>query len=62
MAGSLDGRARRVRRLEERAPGGLKTSAMEREARALLAEIRALDEQIEATEREERGCAGQSDG
>lgn len=50
MAGSLDGRARRVRHLEarqvpERPPA---TSRTQEEARALDAEIRALEAEIEA--------------
>ena len=50
MAGSLDGRARRVRLLEtrrvpERAPA---TSKTQEEARALKAKIRALEAEIEA--------------
>ena len=50
MAGSLGGRARRVRRLEarrvpERPPA---TSRTQEEARALDAEIRALEREVKA--------------
>lgn len=46
MAGSLDGRARRVRRLEGRGLERPEPSRTEREARALNAEIRALEEEL----------------
>ena len=48
MAGSLDGRARRVRRLEGRGLERPAPSRTELEARALDAEIRELDEELEA--------------
>ena len=50
MAGSLDGRARRVRNLEARqAPARPPdTSQTQEEARALDAEMRALEAEIEA--------------
>ena len=50
MAGSLDGRARRVRNLEARqAPARPPdTSQTQEEARALNAQIRALEADIEA--------------
>lgn len=48
MAGSLDGRSRRVRRLEGLGygPGRPAQSRTEEEARALDAEIRELDEKL----------------
>jgi predicted RNase H-like nuclease (RuvC/YqgF family) len=48
MAGSLDGRARRVRRLEGRGLERPAPSRTELEARALDAEIRELKEEIRA--------------
>ena len=48
MAGSLDGRARRVRRLEGLGRERPAPSRTEEEARALDAEIRELDEELEA--------------
>jgi hypothetical protein len=48
MAGSLDGRARRVRRLEGRGLERLSPSRTEQEARALDAEIRELEEELRA--------------
>lgn len=50
MAGSLEGRARRVRRLEARAQEArpLATSRTQDEARALDAEIRRLEREIRA--------------
>lgn len=50
MAGSLDGGARRVRRLEARAqePQPPAASRTQEEARALEAQIRGLEEEIEA--------------
>jgi hypothetical protein len=48
MAGSLDGRARRVRRLEGRNRERPKPSRTEREACALDAEIRGLEEELQA--------------
>ena len=48
MAGSLDGRARRVRRLEGRGLERPAPSRTELEARALDAEIREVEEELEA--------------
>jgi hypothetical protein len=48
LAGSLDGRARRVRRLEGRGLERLAPSRTELEARALDAEIREVEEELEA--------------
>jgi hypothetical protein len=48
MAGSLDGRARRVRRLEGRGLERPAPSQTELEAHALDAEIREVDEELEA--------------
>jgi hypothetical protein len=48
MAGSLDGRARRVRRLEGRGLERSSPSRTEQEARALDAEMRELEEELRA--------------
>jgi len=48
MAGSIDGRARRVRRLEGRGRERAAPSRTELEARALDAEIRELEQEMRA--------------